>query len=194
MFVKISEQITEKLLTENIISTDNRELYCYGIRNGLILILNLLTVITIGIILNQVISGIIFLLFYTPLRNFAGGYHARTPERCYVFSVILIFAVLLAMKYVSVSSFICIISVNISYIIIALFAPVEDVNKRLDDTEKKVYKKRTVLVIIIEDILCFTAFIFNIDLLLICSFYSSVIAMGLVVSGIVNNIYLNKKV
>ncbi|MBR6599278.1 MAG: accessory gene regulator B family protein, partial [Oscillospiraceae bacterium] len=33
-----------------------------------------------------------------PLRNFAGGYHARTPERCYVFSVILIFAVLLAMN------------------------------------------------------------------------------------------------
>ncbi len=188
MFVKTSEIISKKLVKEKIISAENKELYSYGIRNGLIMMMNLVTVVIIGIILNQVISGIVFMSLYMPLRTFAGGYHARTPERCYVFSVILIFAVLLAMKYVSVSSFICIISVNISYIIIALFAPVEDVNKRLDDTEKKVYKKRTVLVIIIEDILCFTAFIFNIDLLLICSFYSSVIAMGLVVSGVVNNI------
>ena len=99
MFVKISEQITEKLLKENIISTDNRALYCYGIRNGLIMMMNLVTVVIIGIILNQVISGIVFMSLYMPLRTFAGGYHARTPERCYVFSVILIFAVLLAINY-----------------------------------------------------------------------------------------------
>lgn len=41
MFIKTSKKITKKLLNEKIISADDKELYSYGIRNGLIMILNI---------------------------------------------------------------------------------------------------------------------------------------------------------
>ena len=83
---------------------------------------------------------------YIPLRSCAGGYHAKTPVRCYVFSIILIFAVVLAMKYVHFTVFICSIMIVGSSIVILRLAPVEDKNKSLDAEEQKVYRKRTYLI------------------------------------------------
>ena len=83
---------------------------------------------------------------YIPLRSCAGGYHAKMPVRCYVFSIILIFAVVLAMKYVHFTVFICSIMIVGSSIVILCLAPVEDKNKSLDAEEQKVYRKRTYLI------------------------------------------------
>ena len=83
---------------------------------------------------------------YIPLRSCAGGYHAKTPVRCYVFSIVLIFAVVLAMKYVHFTVIICSIMIVGSSIVILCLAPVEDKNKSLDAEEQKVYRKRTYLI------------------------------------------------
>ncbi|MDE6357492.1 MAG: accessory gene regulator B family protein, partial [Eubacteriales bacterium] len=78
------------------------------------------------------------------IRVYAGGYHCRTPLRCYIFSVLMLVIVLFILKGQALRNplIITIISI-ISSIIILSLAPVEDENKPLDEIEIKAYEKRT---------------------------------------------------
>ena len=81
MFTRVSEYVTQQLEKENIITSENRELYRYGIQNGLVIALNSLTSLLIGIIFGELVYSILLLAVYIPLRTYAGGYHASTQIR-----------------------------------------------------------------------------------------------------------------
>ena len=62
--------------------------------------------IIIGLLFNMICESIIFMVSYSILRIYAGGYHASTPIRCYLFSIVMIVAVLLLMKSIPWNGFI----------------------------------------------------------------------------------------
>lgn len=146
MFAKFSECITQSLIDNQIIESEERELYRYGIQQGLTIVLNLVTTLLIGLLCDMIWQSIVFTVAYIPLRSFAGGYHAKTPTRCYIFSIALMFAVLLAMKLVPFTVFICGIMLSVSGVIILWLSPVEDRNKPLDAVERRVYRQRALLI------------------------------------------------
>lgn len=150
MFDAVSKQLTQSLIDNNTIKDEEREIYRYGIQQGLTIILNFVTTLTIGLVCDMLWQSAFFTVLYIPLRSFAGGYHAKTPIRCYIFSIVLMLAVLLAMRFVTFTCLICSILLLISGVVIFLFAPVEDKNKCLDKLEKKVYRKRTLKVWVSE--------------------------------------------
>ena len=150
MFSAISESITKKLEEVHAIKSEDREIYLYGVKQGFTILLNLITICAISIISKMLWQSILFMAAYIPLRSCAGGYHAKTPVRCYVFSIILILAVILAMKYVHFTVFICRIMIGGTSAVILCLAPVEDKNKPLDAEEQRVYRKRTYLIWIAE--------------------------------------------
>lgn len=150
MFAKIAERITENMEDNHIIKHDDRELYVYGFNQGLNILLNLITTLVVGVLFHNILELAIFIAAYIPLRSFAGGYHAKTPVRCYIFSIILILAFSLVMKYVHFTIFICSIMIVVSSAVILCLAPVEDKNKPLDKEEQRVYRKRTYLIWAIE--------------------------------------------
>ena len=143
MKLAISEKITDSLANSGVITTEDRELYQYGVQQGLLMILNLITTLVIGLIFGLVWQSLIFLLTYIPLRSYAGGYHARTPMKCYLFSIVIMSAALLGMKFIVWTNFICLTIGLFAAGIIFFLAPVEDSNKPLNEREIKVYKKRT---------------------------------------------------
>lgn len=153
----ITERVVTILQGNGIIEEEDRELYSYGLQQGFIIIWNILTTVTIGIIFGQVWESILFMLTYFPLRSSAGGYHARTPLRCYLLSIIMIIAVLISMRLPIWNSVISFMSVIVSSVVILLLAPVEDSNKPLDATESVVFKKRTkaVLYVLVGMVLFF---------------------------------------
>lgn len=138
-----SKKIVNLLVSNEIISAEDKELYEYGLHQGFILLANIFTTILIGWILNMMIESIVFLVAYIPLRSYAGGYHAKTPFRCYILSIVMISVALLVARS-SIWNLISIISVTaISSGIIFLLAPVEDKNKPLQQNERIEFKKRT---------------------------------------------------
>lgn len=153
----ITERVVTILQGNGIIEEEDRELYSYGLQQGFIIIWNILTTVIIGIIFGQVWESILFMLTYFPLRSSAGGYHARTPLRCYLLSIIMIIAVLISMRLHIWNSVISFMSVIVSSVVILLLAPVEDSNKPLDATESVVFKKRTkaVLYVLVGMVLFF---------------------------------------
>lgn len=85
----ITERITDILVNNEIIIVENRNLYTYGLQQGLLMILNVATFLGIGIVLNMVWESIIFPLTFVPLRSNAGGYHAET-KMLFVFGIVRI--------------------------------------------------------------------------------------------------------
>ena len=83
MFKKTACKITQRLCEKGIISESDFDLYEYGFNMGITVLLNLISTIVIGVIVGKVFESIAFLVFYIPLRSYAGGYHASTPRRCY---------------------------------------------------------------------------------------------------------------
>ena len=126
----------------------------------MIIIINIITIIFIGLIFNKIFEVILFIITYLPIRIYAGGYHTRTKLRCYTFSVLMLISVCYILKLYLLKSYLLIVILAItSSGIILYLAPVEDKNKPLDEIE--VYTKRTIRnLIIVLIVLCITL-IFN---------------------------------
>lgn len=153
MFEKASEAVTRKLQENNTINEEQYEICRYGLQQGFTVILNVVTTLIIGMIMRGLLCAVVFTILYIPLRSNAGGYHAKTAIRCYLYSILLMIAVLLAIKHLAIPSFICIIIFMISIAVICILAPIEDANKPLDEIEVKVYHKRTLIILAIESML-----------------------------------------
>ena len=83
-------------------------------------------------------------------------------------SILIIIAANIIMKYVYLNSFVYMGLLLLSGIIVLKYAPVEDENKPLDEIEKRVYKKRAMIVWAVECIVGIGALILNISLISTC--------------------------
>ncbi len=92
-------------------------------------------------------QSIVLMATYLPLRSYAGGYHAKTQVQCYVSSVVLTSSILLAIKFIPWTNFICLGVAIFTGVIIFVFAPMEDHNKPLDQREIVVYRRWTRIIV-----------------------------------------------
>ena len=74
----------------NSIMQDEAEIYEFGIKQMLNVCLNVITTISIGVIMGQVLQSIVLMISFMMLRTYAGGFHASTPARCYLLTIITI--------------------------------------------------------------------------------------------------------
>lgn len=77
MFIRITEKVLSNMEKQNMIQTDQRSIYMYGINQMLNILLNILTYLVIGLIFHMTLETIIFTCAYIPLRIYAGGFHAK---------------------------------------------------------------------------------------------------------------------
>lgn len=187
MFAKFSECITQSLIDNQIIESEERELYRYGIQQGLTIVLNLVTTLLIGLLCDMIWQSIVFTVAYIPLRSFAGGYHAKTTIGCYIFSIVLITAVLLTMKLLPISSFVCCIMLLCSGVCIFVLAPVENHNKPLDDMELAVYGRRARWITVLEIMIALLCDRLGLQDILMCLSVSLVIMSVMLILGAIKN-------
>lgn len=150
MVGNVIEKITSYFVINGIIADEEREIYSYGLHQGLLIIINIMTTLFIGFLFKEVWEIIVFMIAYIPLRSYGGGYHAKTELRCYFLSVALMIALLLLIKFIPITKISILTLSSISVVIIYILAPVEDKNKALNDTESKIYKRKTRIILSIE--------------------------------------------
>ena len=140
--MKVVEHLVVKLINDGAIEEDDREIYEYGFHHGIILLINIACTLLIGILMHMFWEVILFMLTYIPLRTNAGGFHAKTQLRCFVYSNLFVVAILFfAHSLVGWNRVLFVLAVASIGIIIPL-APVEDQNKPLDEMEVKVYGRK----------------------------------------------------
>lgn len=182
-FETLSHKIGNNLVHSNVIKEEDVEIYIYGINQILVSVLNVSSTLIIGLILGMLLESIIFMAAYIPLRTFAGGYHAKTPTRCYILSLIIIIIVLAGIKYISVLDIVYYVVLTAEVLIIILLSPVEDRNKPLDEIEEKVYKNRIIFITSAEFVISLLFKVIGLDNLFDVVVYSFVVLSCMLIAG-----------
>ena len=177
----LAENITFLLIKHKILNIKKREVYTYAIE--VILLNSTLLVALLGISIVGKCVGFFaeYLLFFVPIRKFAGGYHAKHSETCFVISIaVYLGAIFIYEKgqnlYKNEIAIICFI---LAMIIIGIWSPLENSNHPLTDYQYK-RNRRIVYWIIMIDF----------ALLIIFSLFEYTIATSEVIFVVLTSIFL----
>lgn len=147
---RVIRHIVEKWANDGIVNAKEVEIYIFGINQLIWQAVNIITAVFIGLMFDLLWQVFVFELTYIPLRTYAGGFHARTPWACYLYSVVMIIVAVLLLKIPYWAFWICRALMLGASIIILLLAPIADKNKPITITEHKVYKRRTRVILLID--------------------------------------------
>jgi len=89
MINKICKLYANTLVSDEIISEDDREIHEYGMTALLINMLNYGLWLAFALLSNTIVETSIFLVSYSILRNIIGGWHASTPIRCTICGAVM---------------------------------------------------------------------------------------------------------
>lgn len=178
MIERISATVTNNLIKNNLIEKSEIELYRFGVKRLLLFCINNLTALIVGIICGMIWQSVVFSATYIPLRRYAGGYHAETACRCYLFSSILIFGVLQLMKGIPRNAYVLAMIILIAGLIIFMKSPVESKNKKLSVNEKRAFRRHVEVILFIELLVVMGTYFINTEIALcICMAISTSAAM-----------------
>ena len=187
LLTRLSRKIVNDLTRSDIVKAEDAEIYIYGINQILMYSINISSALIIGLIFGKFFEAAVFIVAYCSLRSFAGGYHAKTPLRCYVFSVIMLIIVLVGIKYLYLTEWMYYVVLLAAALVVIVLSPVEDKNKPLDEIKHRVYKKRTILIVATELLIGIVLKLMGLDNLFVAVVYSFVVLSFMLVAEKVKN-------
>ena len=187
MKISVSEKITESLIKQGAVPQDDKELYEFGIRQGIMFILNVLTTIIIGLAVGMFWQSVVFLIVYYPIRSYAGGYHTNSPITCYLTSVPLTLFVLYGIKLPPWNNYYIIFVLAIALLVVFVFAPVEDSNKPLDQLERKVYKRKARIMFSALALFVTIFLLLGLEQVALCFMMAALLASIMLILGVLKN-------
>lgn len=144
MIKNVSNKMTEFFINKEVINEDDRDIYLYG--SEILVSEVICTTITLGIglFLGRFIKTVLYLLIYTLIRVYAGGYHAMSHKMCItIFNVLYVFLLIITelLFRFNLSNILCLGTI-IAMVIIVVLSPVEDSRKPLEEYELRSYRLR----------------------------------------------------
>ena len=181
---KFSSKLIEFFVSNDLIKNEDKEIYKYAVNIILSSLIHIATVMIIGLCFNLFIESLVFYFSFIAIRKFAGGYHAKTPVRCYLFSFASNIIILCLVKWLSSINtlfiFIFIIFELLCVVLILLISPLDTENNPLTGQEKIMYRMLTsiitILIFIISS-LCFFKGYRNIGSSMICGVVMSALVL-----------------
>lgn len=147
MFKNCADKLSLMLALNKIISYDNIEAYSYGIELFLFKGTFFLIALIISLLTNTFIISVIFIISYTLIREYSGGYHCKTAGMCLLTSIFIYLLLLMLYKLslTQIENTLFVLSL-LSIIPIIIFSPVENINKPLTESEKKKFKVVAIII------------------------------------------------
>lgn len=157
MLHRISQNIAWFFFDEN--DAYPLDIYIYGIELILSSLIGTVLVFGLGIVSGYAVESIIFMVSLSAVRIFSGGYHAYTYLKCNMIFVISAVLSLLCYQFyclylLDFHNLIMGILFLLSLILLLVFAPIENPNKKIDDSDRNKFKILSVIVLLSEMIFC----------------------------------------
>ncbi len=147
----MSGWLSHRLVERGIIKEEEQEIYQFGIRNGMIILLNVLTAFLIGLITEKLLLVAVFTVSFMVLRSYTGGYHSDSRIFCYIGSNLVLFIpVYTESLFVKTEDSILCILLAIAVNIIMIFSPMHSKNRKLDKAEQKHFGKRARVITVVQ--------------------------------------------
>lgn len=149
MIKKLTNHILKYLISSNVIENvaESRDYYQYGIEITISSLLNILLIVTIGIVSGNILESIVFLACFVPLRQFTGGFHAKTYFLCNLSFSISFVILLTVYRFTNqyVTPYIGFSIILFSCIIFFSECPIENKNKIISKEKKKIHKAVSII-------------------------------------------------
>lgn len=151
----VLDELTRQSVTQGVIGQEQEIVYRYGIKHLVISCIYLLSYWVIGAVTHNYRGLLLYLLFFTALRVFAGGFHMQRRITCYIVTISMVYAISMMIKGCEAFEIggaghllVC-----VSYMIIMRYAPLEHKNRKFDREEQRVFRKISVVILNIETFL-----------------------------------------
>ncbi len=157
MLIKLANFLTEKL-----VDPENEEKYNIVSYAILVLILNLITLLLllfVSICGHNLSLFITYVIFFIPLRIFAGGYHARSTGKCLFLTTFFYIVIMNLQDLVKLSKSIFPVIFLLNFFVIMKYAPGEVGDYCFDKEFRRRNKYISVMIYIAESFIC--AMVFN---------------------------------
>lgn len=182
MIKSISDKIAHKMVSSGMIEEKEFTIYSFSYEIVINYILTFLAILLIGLLFGTLLECVLFMCFYAPLRMFAGGFHAKTHERCIVASSVMFIGLsflLFSKTSWTINPFLLVLEAG-SVLLIFFLAPVETENRKIDQEHGKKYRLFSRVLLFIELVVGFVFYYFG----------NSKIAFLMILSHIVLSIML----
>lgn len=182
----VSRKILDWMIRNDAMKSQESEIYLFGIHQGIMSAINIITTIIIAAIMHMLLEGVVFILAYMPLRSYAGGYHARTERTCYILSAVLSFTLLSVCKVIDMN-WLLLFFLILSFLIIWFISPVEDSNKPLENIEIIVYSKKCKKIIILEMMVLIACYLLQFDRIVRMICVAHIALSIIIILGVIRN-------
>ena len=187
---RLSEDLSAWLVKQGVITIEDIELYEYAVYSFLLLLVPVTIVFIYGIFSRNFLESVSVVVTVIAFRKYCGGYHAKYSWMCMIFSCGSIFLCLYLADRIKYSAYINLL-VIITGVMICFMGPIDSENRRLDENEKKLYAKKTVLTTVVFVGLYFLLLMVR-KKLSICMFLGMVLVAGLQKIGVITEGYMEK--
>ena len=178
MITSLAQIITGFLHKNERVESDKLDIYIYGYEIAISNFIIFSIAIIMGFIFSQFIESVIYLIVFSIMRKYCGGYHAETYLKCNLIFVLSTFVIMMFIKIVIYYPIYIHLLLSVFVVVSVIWlAPVENKYKSLTDKEKKKHR--------ITAILCCSGFIILSTMLYYMFFkYHAVIDMTLLIVSI----------
>ncbi len=144
MIAKFAKSTADFFVQKQVISKIDEEIYAYGMELLYSALFNITIAVIIAIARNIIFPMTIFLTIFIILRQYIGGYHAKTHFGCMLITTIVscCFAILAKFIHEEFEIYTALVATITSVMIILKFSPAEHPNKPLSENEKLRLRKR----------------------------------------------------
>ena len=136
----LAGRMTEWLIIHGAVEEEDRDLYEYASICLLMTAAPLFLAILVGGVMGELRTAVLMILPFMVLRKISDGYHAKHAATCLVCSSGLLVLCIFIAANITFSRALC-ISMFAGTALLFLFSPVDSENKRLNEEEKKRYRK-----------------------------------------------------
>ena len=176
MMQRLSKSLSKWLIKCDVIDNADRELYEYAVYCLFISISPIIITSILGLIMGKLSESIILIIPFMTIRKYSGGYHAKSFRACLIISTCLMAICISMTSFIKCGMVLDIITLC-AIGSLTLFSPIDHENRRLDEYEKKKYKKTAGIIAILFGIIYLALILFQINKYAIC------ISMGLIISA-----------
>ncbi len=135
----------------------------YGYETLISGIMDFILTMIVGFYLKCPLNALIFFVMFVSVRLYTGGYHADTYVKCKG-TMILILLTVHGLSFISLPlSAVCLLMILLN-ITVYFQAPIDNMNKPLDDMEKKKYHGVSIVLSTLWGIAAITVYFFSISI------------------------------
>lgn len=140
------DNISEKIAGIICSESQEMEIITYGVHQTIIVMLYIFFIVISGIIWNERLFLAIMFVYFSMLRPYVGGYHAETEGRCLVISIVLVNLVLFGKRHFALGIPAYTVIWLASMAVMFLWAPIGSPNKEFDMLERRIYKRKSLII------------------------------------------------